>query len=94
MRYSQLPSYARSLRSLRDRSRLEAIHQAVLHLVSCFEKRTPPSQGLGLKKLRGHIWEVRSHLQDRVLFSWKGNLAVFLAAGAHEDIKRGLKRIQ
>ncbi|MBI4248025.1 MAG: hypothetical protein HY611_00865 [Elusimicrobia bacterium] len=91
MRYSELPSYARSLRSIRDLRRLEAIHQTVSHLIACFEKRTPPSQGLGLKKLRGHIWEIRSSLQDRVLFSWKGDLVVFLVAGTHEDIKRSLK---
>ena len=92
MLYGELPLYARSLRGIGDRRRLSAIHDAVALLVSCFESGERPAAGLGLKKLRPLLWEIRSSLQDRILFSWNRDAVTFIVAGGHEDIKRFLKR--
>jgi len=92
MRYGETAFYARSLRALGDAGRLEAIHEAVAALVGCFEEGVRPPIGLGLKKLRPPLWEIRSSLQDRVLFAWQKDVVTFLVAGAHEDIRRYLQR--
>ena len=92
MRYGEIPFYTRSLRDLGDAQRLNAVHEAVSLLVGCFERGERPPVGLGLKKLRTPVWEIRSSLQDRILFSWRHDLITFLVAGTHQDIKRFLKR--
>ena len=93
MRYAEAALYARSLRAIADARRLKAVHAAVSALVECFEGGTRPPAGLGLKKLRPPLWEIRSSLQDRVLFGWSGDVVTFLAAVTHDDIKRFLKRV-
>lgn len=92
MRYGEIPFYARSLRGVGDARRLEAIHDAVSVLVECFEKSNRPPVGLGLKELRRPLWEIRSSLQDRIIFAWKKDLVTFLVAGDHQEIKRFLMR--
>lgn len=92
MRYAEVPLYARSLRGVGDTRRLKAIHEAVSALLECFEGGIRPPMGLGLKKLRPPLWEIRSSLQDRIIFAWKKDLVTFLVAGDHQDIKRFLKR--
>lgn len=92
MRYGEVPFYAQCLRGVGDVRRLEAIHEAVSVLVECFENGSLPPVGVGLKKLRPPLWEMRSSLQDRILFAWKKDQVTFLAAGNHQDIKRFLRR--
>jgi len=92
VRYGEAAPYARSLRALGDPKRTQAVHRAVSQLVDCFETGRKPPAGLGLKKLRPPVWEIRSSLQDRILFSWQKDIVVFLLAGTHQDIKRFLKR--
>ena len=92
MRYGEIPLYARSLRALADPRRLKAVHEAVSVLVDCFEQGIRPPVGLGLKKLRPPVWEIRSSLQDRILFGWSKDVITFLLVGGHQDIKRFLKR--
>lgn len=93
MRYAESPFYARTLRGIGDPGRLDAIHEAVSSLVDFFEKGACPPAGLGLKKLRTPLWEIRSSLDDRIIFAWKDDLITFLAAGTHQDIKLFLKRV-
>ncbi len=92
MRYGEVTSYAKSLRSVGDARRLKAIHEAVSVLVECFEEGNRPPVGLGLKKLHPLLWEIRSSLQDRILFAWKKDLITFLVVGNHHDIKRFLRK--
>ena len=92
MRYRDVPAYLRSLKSIKDARRREAVHQAVSRLIECFEQKVPPPIGLGLKQLRPPIWEIRSSLHDRIAFLWSGDLITFLAAGSHDDIRRLLAR--
>jgi len=93
VRYGEIALYARSLRAIADPRRLKAIHEAVSALVECFEREVRPPVGLGLKKLRPPVWEIRSSLHDRILFGWNRDVITFLVAGDHEDLKRFLKRV-
>ncbi len=93
MRYGEVALYARSLRAVSDPRRRKSIHEAVSALVECFEQGVRPPVGLGLKKLRPPLWEIRSSLRDRIVFGWNKDVVTFLVAGDHEDIKRLLKRV-
>jgi len=48
--------------------------------------------GIGLKKLRKHLWEARAGLDDRIVFSREGDLVEFLIVGSHDEIARFLRR--
>ncbi len=49
--------------------------------------------GLGLKHLRGPIWEARAGIKIRVLYSLSGEKLRFVLAGSHDDVKNYLKGI-
>lgn len=49
------------------------------------------SVGLGIKHLRGDLWEARSGLNIRVVYSMSGDQIRFLLAGSHNDVKSFLK---
>lgn len=57
-------SFERSLRKAGDR---EPAKIAVQKLIVALERNIKPG-GLGLKKLREDIWEIRAGLKTRVLF--------------------------
>lgn len=88
MRYSEAAYYARRLRALGDRRRLEAVTNAVLALMDSLDSGERPPIGSGLKLLRPSLWEIRSSLKDRVIFLWDGGRIAFLAVGTHDEIRR------
>lgn len=49
-------------------------------------------KGLGLKKLRGELWEARAGLPLRILFTFRSDETVFAFVGSHDDIRRFLKK--
>ena len=91
MRHSEAAHYARRLRALGDRRRLEAVRDAVLALMDSLDSGQRPPIGLGLKLLRPSLWEIRSTLKDRVIFLWDGGTITFLAVGTHDEIRRFLR---
>ncbi|MBI4064459.1 MAG: hypothetical protein HY401_09200 [Elusimicrobia bacterium] len=91
MIFERHPSFFRSLKAVRQPKRLDAIEKALATLIGCFDNRTPPPAGLGLKQLKANIWEVRSTLRDRIIFSWIKNSIRFLLVGSHDEIRRFLK---
>ncbi|MDE2292579.1 MAG: hypothetical protein KGL53_10900 [Elusimicrobia bacterium] len=93
MRYLESSAFERQLRALRDRRRLAAVREAVLRLVDSLEEGGKPPAGLGLKMLRPPFWEIRSSLQDRIVFAWEGREVVFAAVGTHDEIKRFLRAL-
>lgn len=88
MRYRDRPSYRASLASIREPARLDAIQDSVALLVSCLERRKAPPAGLGLKPLRGSLWEIRAWGEDRVVISWSGEVVNFLIAGTPDQVRR------
>lgn len=49
------------------------------------------SVGLGIKHLRGDLWEARSGIKIRVVYSMSEDEIRFLLAGSHDDVKNFLK---
>ncbi len=47
--------------------------------------------GLGLRKLKGHVYEFRASRALRVVFLWRDGAIWIEAIGNHEDVKRFLK---
>ena len=49
------------------------------------------SGGLGIKHLRGDLWEARSGIRIRIVYGLDRNAIRFLLAGSHDDVKNFLK---
>ena len=91
IRVRYLRSFDDSLAALDDKSRKKAIG-AVRRLLDYFAGGAKPL-GLGLRKLRDPYWEIRVSLERRVIFSLGNDLAVFILAGNHDEIRRCLDRL-
>ena len=83
------PSFDRLYRKL-DLFKKQKIDEAIGALLTALENNEMP-RGLGLKRLKGDIWEIRLDLSLRVGFRMKKDLIEFGTAGNHETIKRFLK---
>ena len=91
MKFNYKPSFDRSFKKLRDEKRQRYVSEAIKIFEECLIKGNPPVPGLGLKRLRGSIWEFRSNLSDRVLIFWDGDYVSYGFTGSHDEIKRFLK---
>ena len=92
MRFEFKPSFDRSVKSCHSKQK-EEIKQASLQAVDILSQDREIHKGSGLKRLKGDYWEIRKGLKARILFRWQGDLAEFILAGDHNDIKRYLKNI-
>ena len=92
MRFEFKPSFDRSVKSCHSKQK-EEIKQAALQAVDILSQDREIHKGIGLKRLKGDYWEIRRGLKARILFRWQGDLAEFILAGDHNDIKRYLKNI-
>ncbi len=92
MRFDFKPSFERSIRQLPDNEKQE-IKEVAIQLVDILSRDRHISKGAGLKRLRGDFWEARKGIRTRILFRWRGDLAEFVLAGNHDDIKRFLKNV-
>jgi len=91
MKFERKPSFDRAWKQLPATRKIKAA-EAIATLVAFFEG-DPKPDGLGLKKLRDHIWEIRTDLKDRILFRLTPGRVEFVLIGNHDDIHRVLKRI-
>ena len=89
MKYETNGSFRRSFKKLPN-DRQEQIVDSIQSLKKFYDQRIKP-EGLGLKRLREDVWEIRSSLKDRILFAFSGDQVTFLIAGKHDDIRRYLK---
>ena len=89
MNVRYLHSFDKTVHDLEERERTDT-NNAVDALLSYFETGQRP-QGLGLKKLRGHYWEIRAGIKIRILFSLEKDLLTFIVAGNHDTISRFLR---
>ena len=48
--------------------------------------------GLGIKHLRGTLWEARVGIKFRLVYELSGNQLTFIIAGSHDDVKNYLRR--
>lgn len=91
MRYERNNSFKRSFKKLPN-DRQEQVIGAIQSLRRFYDLKIKP-EGLGLKRLREDVWEIRSSLKDRILFSFVGDAITFLIVGNHDDIRRYLKSL-
>ena len=92
MRFEFKPSFDRSVKSLHGRER-EEVKIVAMQAVEMLSQDKVIHKGIGLKRLKGDIWEIRKGIKARILFKWEGDLVEFILVGDHEDIKRYLKNI-
>ena len=81
-------SFERSLRKCGEKDRAK---EAVRQLLAALQTNKKP-EGLGLKKLRDDIWEIRGGLRTRVLFAMLPGEIRLLLTGKHEEIHRFLRK--
>ncbi len=92
MRFEFKPSFDRSIKSLSP-SEKEEVKSVAADLIDSLAADRQIYKGLGLKRLVGDYWEVRHGIRVRILFRWRHDLAEFVLAGNHDDVKRFLKNI-
>lgn len=91
MKYFTSALFGRLLKKL-DFKKQEAVKRAISELTVFFDSGTR-SQGLGLKRLRGNIWEIRASIDSRIIFSFEKSEIYFLLIGSHDEVRRFLKKL-
>lgn len=91
MRVSFAPPFLKQLGKL-DHQAKESAKEAAGKVIDFYE-RGVKSPGLGLKRLRGDIWEARAGLKIRVLYLLKDDGVRFLLTGTHDQVRQFLSRV-
>ena len=91
MTYRFAPSFDQTFLRLPS-DRQARVKKSVDRLIDRLNQKLLPA-GVGLKRLRGNLWELRAGLGDRIIFSLDGQLATFIMAGTHDEVRRFLKRL-
>ncbi len=87
MKFTFTKSFERSLEKSSEKDRVK---KAVEMFMSALDKNIKP-EGLGLKKLKDDVWEIRAGLRNRILFILYPGEIRFLLVGDHNRIKDYLK---
>lgn len=68
----------------------EAVKATVTKVIDLYteDRRT---EGLGIKRLRGPLWEARAGIKVRVIYELTGSRLNFVLAGSHDDVVRFLR---
>ena len=90
MRVTFAPAFIKVLGKL-DPQVKESVKVATGKAIDFYERRSK-APGLGVKRLRGNIWEARAGLSIRILYLLDGDELRFVLAGTHEDVKRFMLR--
>jgi len=91
MKYLFKPSFTRPFKKL-ERTKQEQVLAAIEALKIVLDAGQKP-EGLGLKRLSKNLWEIRSSLKDRILFTFKKDTVTFVLVGSHDDIVKYLKNL-
>ena len=91
MRISFAPAFLKQLRKLEPPAK-ESAKEAVRRVIDFYERRIK-APGLGVKRLRGRIWEARAGLKIRVLYLLKDDDLRFILAGSHDEVRNFLSRL-
>ena len=92
MKVRYLNSFVRTFESLTGQDRAKTTG-TISDLLNFLEKKIRPSRGLGLKKLRKNLWEIRTDVKTRILFTLGSDLITFVLIGSHDAIKKYLKEL-
>ncbi|MFA6548799.1 MAG: hypothetical protein WCT39_02575 [Candidatus Margulisiibacteriota bacterium] len=91
MKYFTSSLFKRIVKKL-DFQKQEEIKRAISELVAFFDSGLK-SEGMGLKRLRENIWEIRASRSDRILFNFEKDEIHFLVVSGHDEIRRYLKEV-
>ena len=91
MKFYSTPSFTRYFGKL-DPQQKANVKEAINKLINAYTFEPLPA-GLGLKKLRQNLWEIRVSLGGRILFSILGDKVSFILVGSHDDIRKYLKNL-
>lgn len=91
--YEFKPSFDRTIKNLPPGEKQE-IKFLAKHLVKLLSQGQRLPRGMGLTRLRGNYWEIRSTIKERILFHYRKAEVDFLLAGSHNDIKNFLKNVK
>ena len=97
MTYKYKARFHKALRKLPPHEQLR-VAEAIDQVVSFFETRQAP-EGLGLKKLFSHhelgaVFETRTSLSLRMLFSVQRDQTIFHMVGNHDEVRRFIRTFQ
>lgn len=84
------PSFLRILKKLPVDLR-ENVRETALEVIELYTSGKKTS-GLGIKNLRGKLWEARTDIRTRIIYEIIQNRLTFILAGSHDDILNFLKR--
>jgi len=91
MRVSFAPAFQKQLGKL-DPQVKESAKEATGKIIDFYERRIK-APGLGVKRLRGDIWEARAGIKIRILYLLKGEDIRFVLAGTHDEVRKFLSRV-
>lgn len=87
------PSFDRTIKTLPVEKRQE-IKSLAKQLIELLSKGQRLPIGMGLTRLRGNYWEIRSTIKERILFHYKKSEVDFVLVGSHDHVKNFLKNIK
>lgn len=85
-----LPAYDRAFSKLTSEDQ-DRVYRAIEKLLQSLTQEQLMG-GLGLKRLRGKLWEARAGLAIRILFMLEKDNIIFSFVGDHDDVRRYLKK--
>lgn len=87
------PSFDRTTKNLSPAKRQE-IKSLAKHLIKLLSEGQQLPKGMGLTRLRGNYWEIRSTIKERILFYYKKSDVAFMLVGSHDQVKNFLKNVK
>lgn len=91
--YDFRPSFERTIKSF-PAQKQQQIKSLAKHLIWLLSKGQRLPKGMGLTRLRGNYWEIRSTIKERILFHYKKSEVDFILVGSHDDVKKFLKSVK
>ena len=85
---ARFKAQARALRA----ERRQLVAHAVDALSESFGKPHLHS-GLGIRRLRGHVFEFRADRDTSIVFVLEGSTASLLLVGSHDDVRRFVRNL-
>lgn len=91
MKFYSTPAFVRLFNKLAS-SKKQSVKESIEELIKLYATGLH-LKGLGLKRMGKDLWEIRSSLKDRILFSICGDTVYFHVVGNHDDIRKYLKNL-
>jgi len=91
LNYYFKPSFIRSFKKL-DLPKQKQALEAIEALKTVLESKGR-IEGLGLKRLSSDLWEIRTTLKERILFTYKKAVVTFVLVGNHDQVNNFLKSV-